>query len=75
MVDKVRENRARRAVARRGYQLRKTRRRDPRAYDYQTYEVRDPHANVGEQVVWGFPFRGFGLSLDDVEAWLEKEDS
>ena len=71
MVDKVRENRARRAVARRGYELQKTRRRDPQAFDYQTYQVVDA---ISGKLILGDKRRGFGLSLADVEAWLRGED-
>jgi hypothetical protein len=59
---KVRENRARRAIARRGYRLAKTRRRDPAAYDYGSWKITDP-ATGG--LVHAAP------SLTDVEAWLE----
>ena len=57
---KVRENRARRAVARRGYRLEKTRRRDPNAYDYGSWRI----TNKAGRVVHKAP------SLADVEAWL-----
>jgi hypothetical protein len=60
--EKVRENRARRAVARRGYRLAKTRRRDRAAYDYGSWTIIDP-ATGG--TVHAAP------SLADVEAWLD----
>lgn len=72
MIDKdqkVRENLVRRAVARRGYQLQKARRRDPRAYDYATYQVVDPDTGA---VVFGSSSRWLGKSLADVEAWLQR---
>ncbi len=69
-MDKVRENRVRRAVVRRGFRLEKRRRRDPRAWDYETYQVVDP---ITETVVLSDTTtpRGYGLTLSDVEAWLE----
>jgi hypothetical protein len=59
--EKIRENRARRAVARRGYRLAKTRRRDPAAYDYGSWTITDPAT--------GRPVHA-APSLADVEAWL-----
>lgn len=38
-AEKVRINRLRRMATRQGYELRKTRRIDPRATDYGTYEL------------------------------------
>lgn len=67
-LDKVRENRARRAVARRGYRLEKRRRRDERAWDYGTYQIVDPFTDT---VVLADRTTGqYGLSIDDVEKWL-----
>jgi hypothetical protein len=60
--EKIRENRARRAVARRGYRLAKTRRRDRAAWDYGSWKITDP-ATGG--LVHDAP------SLADVEAWLD----
>jgi hypothetical protein len=60
--EKIRENRARRAVARRGYRLEKTRRRDRAAYDYGSWKITDPGTGG---VVHAAP------SLADVEAWLD----
>jgi hypothetical protein len=59
--EKIRENRARRAVARRGYRLAKTRRRDPAAWDYGSWKITD----AGGGLVHDAP------SLADVEAWLD----
>ncbi len=42
---KVVENRLRRVAQRQGLELRKSRRRDPRAYDYGRYWVHDPVRN------------------------------
>lgn len=68
-VDKVRENRVRRAVARRGYHLEKRRRRDVRAWDYDSYQIRDPHTDAIVFADWSTD-QGYGLSIDDVEGWL-----
>ena len=69
---KIRENRARRAIERRGYRLEKSRRRDPQAWDYGTYQIVEYSASSGAQLVYAaWPAgRGWGLTLDDVEAWL-----
>ena len=61
---KVRENRARRALARMGHRLEKSPRRDPRASDFGLYRI--------------VPAAGpppiddaFAMSLPEVEAWIE----
>jgi hypothetical protein len=59
--EKIRENRARRAVTRRGYRLAKTRRRDPAAWDYGSWKITDPATG---SLLLDAP------SLADVEAWL-----
>jgi hypothetical protein len=71
---KVRENRARRQLARRHPECRlfKTRRRDPQSFDYGTYMIVD--VEEGERRLWRFE-SGYGLTLDEVEAWLQKEDT
>jgi len=60
------ENRVRRMAERQGYRLMKSARRDPRAIDYDCWQIvdvtdrnRDP---VGE---------GYTLSFEDAEAWLQ----
>lgn len=64
-MDKVRENRLRRVAERRGYRLTKSRRRDPRAIDYGKYWITD--------VKTGSPLTSAGgLSLDEIEAWIER---
>lgn len=71
-TDKVRENHARRAVARMGYALEKSRRRDSRAWEYGTYQIvdySDDPSGVLVYSAWGSG-RGWGLTLDDVERWL-----
>lgn len=45
-AEKVRENRLRRMAERQGHQLVKSRRRDPRAYDYGRYWITDPATKV-----------------------------
>lgn len=42
---KTYENRVRREAERQGLRLEKSRRRDPRAWDYGTYQLVDPHQN------------------------------
>ena len=66
-TEKVRENRVRRIAARQGFQLIKSRRRDPRAYDYGTYMLAHPQTNT--LVIGGGPGNG-GLSLDEMETSL-----
>jgi hypothetical protein len=64
-TDAVREARLRRAVARQGYALQKSRLRRPiHLDDLADYRVIDPSSNG---VVWGSRFE---LDLDDVEEWL-----
>ena len=67
-AEKVRENRLRRAARRQGFELRKSRRRDPAAYDYGRWMIVDPSGNTvvaGNQVT-GTP----SMTLDEVEDWL-----
>jgi hypothetical protein len=65
-LDKTRENRLRAAVQRQGYQLIKSRRRDPRALDYGGYMIVNPHTSSIEagDLTYG------GMTLDQVEEWL-----
>jgi hypothetical protein len=63
--EKVRENRLRRAAQRQGLELRKIRRRDPRAIDYGRWWLID----VETGGVWLDQGR-FGLTIDEVEEWL-----
>lgn len=66
--EKVRENRLRRMATRQGLVLKRSPRRDPRAYDFGGYMI-----VVGAS---GFPVLGnenglaFAADLDDVEAFL-----
>jgi hypothetical protein len=66
--EKAMENRARRALERRGLQLQKSRRRDPRAIDFGGYMIVDPATN---SVVAGASHAPYQMTLDDVEAWLK----
>jgi hypothetical protein len=65
--EKVHENRLRRMADRQGLRLEKSKRRDPRAYDYGTYQLVEVQTNTiaayGSQ-------SGYGLDLDDVEEYL-----
>ncbi len=65
--EKVLENRARRMAERQGLRLMKSRRRDPRAYDFGGYMLVDV-ATSG--VVAGNSPLPFSLSLEDALAWL-----
>lgn len=69
--EKVRENRLRRMAKRQGLELVKSRRRDPRAYDFGAYwlvKITGPGDNwrSRELVAGG----DSGMSLDDVERAL-----
>jgi hypothetical protein len=59
---KVRLNRLRRMASRQALVLEKSRRRDPRAVDYDTYTLRD--AGTGKAEATGL------AGLDAVEKWL-----
>ena len=72
-ADKVRENRARRAIERRGYHLMKSRRRDTRAIDYGGYMIIDPIINGVVAGTSPAHQHGFSMSLEDVEQWLQRE--
>jgi hypothetical protein len=67
---KVRENRIRRIAARRGYQLLKSRRRDPKAYDFGGYMLADLQS--GAAVFGSDPF-AYAATLDEVETFLDEE--
>lgn len=66
---KVRENRLRRMAARQGFALHKSRVRDVNALGHGTYMIVNPHIDAVVYHNWDLP-GGFGLDLDDVEAWL-----
>jgi hypothetical protein len=67
-TEKVRENRLRRMAERQGLRLMKTRRRDPRAYDFGTYMLID--ARTDGIVAAGSHETGYGLTLDEIERRL-----
>jgi hypothetical protein len=68
-MDKVRENRLRRVAERRGLRLEKSRRRDPRAIDWGTYQLVDLYTNI---LVAGNTNSGYGMTLDEIEEQLAK---
>jgi hypothetical protein len=76
---KILENRLRRAAARQGLRLQKSRARDPRAVTYGTYSlVKGPAPTSGgsnwrsRELVAGDQNTGYGLSLDDVARALNE---
>jgi hypothetical protein len=76
MTEKSHENRVRRAAARQGLTLTKSRTRNPRADDYDTYGLVQATAPGGHwrsrEVVAGDQNTGYGLSLDEVEQALSE---
>jgi hypothetical protein len=67
-LDKARENRVRRMAERHGLTLRKSRRRDPRAWDFGSYWLMDADRNA-----LVFP-DVHGASLDDMERYLTSDE-
>lgn len=67
-MSRVRERRLHREAKRRGLLLVKSRERDPRSSDYGTYGIVDRATKV---VVASDGRTSFGLSLDEVERWLD----
>jgi len=65
----IREQRLRRAVARLGYKLVKSRCRTPEASVYGTFGIIDPDRNWW---IAGNREEGYGLDLDDIERWLSE---
>jgi hypothetical protein len=65
------EAKVRRAAHRQGLALTKSRRRDPRVYDYFTYQLYDPYTRT---FVVGDRERGYGFSLKAIHAWLIDDD-
>jgi hypothetical protein len=63
-AEKTRENKARRALDRQGYTLAKSRRRDPRAIGYGTFQIVDAR---------GVSVAGERMSLEAVEKWADGE--
>lgn len=68
--DAAREDRLRRKARRLGLRLVRSRRRDRRAPKYGTYALLDLHSDV-IFVCAPASANGYGLHLDDVEAWLD----
>lgn len=68
VAERTREQRLRRMAERYGLGLQKSRRRDPRALDYNKWWVVDPYN--GNLIRAGGQW---GMSLDDVEAWLTSD--
>lgn len=64
---RVRENRARRAAQRRGWQLVKSKTRDPHALGYGTFVI----TSTAGVVKGGRLPNGYGLTLEEVEAHLD----
>lgn len=69
--EKVRENRLRRMLQRRGLSLLKSKRRDPKAIDFGCYIIVDASTSA---VVAGSDDsqRPYSLTIDDVEGWLNE---
>lgn len=70
MKEKTRENRLRRKLERMGYRLTKSRRRDPRAYDFGGYMILDAWNN--NEIAGGHPY-GYSMNIDDVENFTKEE--
>lgn len=68
--EKVRENRLRRAAARQGYRLVKSRRRDSRAIDYGVYWIAREEAPGGDWRSRTLVSSEQGMNLDEVETFL-----
>ena len=68
--EEAREDRLRRSAVRQGLRLEKSRRRDPRAFDYGTYQLVDLYLNTLVAGNWNY---GYGLTLDQVEAELTEQ--
>jgi hypothetical protein len=64
-AEKVRENRLRRMAERQGYQLTRTRRRDPRAIDYGSYTLVKTDINAAQH-------HATNVTLDQIEAFLTR---
>jgi hypothetical protein len=66
---KVMENRLRRAAARQGLRLEKSRTRDPQASDYGTYQLVDVETNT---IAKCGTRRGYGLGLNEIDQALNE---
>ena len=65
--EKVRENRIRRMAQRQGYELKKSRRRDPKARGFGGYMLWDVEKNLW---VVGYTPHPYSADIDEVEAFL-----
>jgi hypothetical protein len=70
-VNKTRETRLRRAADRQGLRLERSRRRDPRAIDYDRYWILD--LATGDVVAGASPIGRPAWDLDQVETWLTSD--
>ena len=68
--EKIRTNRLRKMARRQGLRLSKTRRRDPRAIDYDGWMVIDMFTN---RAVYGGQPYAYSATLDEVEAYLLRD--
>jgi len=68
--EKVRENRLRRMADRQGLQVQKSRRRDPRAVDFDRYRL--VSVRTGKVVAGGHPW-DHSMTLDEVESYLTSD--
>ena len=67
---KIQENRVRRIAKRRGFILKRSRRRDPQALDYDRYWLLDGRTGFLAYPKYPEPAAEWGVELDDVEEWL-----
>ena len=67
--NRVLENRCRRALSRRGLQLKKNGRRDPKALDFGGCMIVSSEDNT---IIAGGTPRPYSMTIVDVAAWLEK---
>ena len=70
MKEKTRENRLRRQLSRMGYQLKKNRRRDPRAIDYGGYMIVNTLTNTIDG--GGYGGNPYSMNIDDVENFTKE---
>jgi hypothetical protein len=68
-AEKVLENRLRRQLQRMGYQLMKSRARDPYDITFGGYQIIDIRTN-GLAGGHGNAGRGYAMTLDDVQDWI-----
>jgi len=71
-ADRIRENRARRAVAKLGLRLAKSRARDTRRPEFGNFHIVNP---VNNAIVAGGSPRDYSMSLEDVEAFVTEPEA